>query len=65
MTTNVCPKCKGVMEKGFIGDRADSEREMRQDWGTGVSFLGSGLDNAHPVTTYRCSDCGYLESYAI
>jgi len=52
------------MEKGFIGDKETMSRESRQNWGTGINALGSGLDNPYPVTTFRCKDCGYLESYA-
>jgi hypothetical protein len=64
MKTTVCPKCSGEMEKGFLGDKSDLANEVRQCWGTGISITGGGLDNSHPVTTYRCTSCGYLESYA-
>lgn len=65
MNEKMCPKCNAKMDKGFIGDKKDMSNETRQTWGTGINALGSGLDNAHPVTTYRCTGCGYLESYAI
>ncbi len=62
---HVCNRCGGELEKGFIAVRTESGKEVREDWGTGVSFLGTGLDKATPVTTYRCKKCGFLESFAL
>ena len=64
MEEKTCPKCLGEMQKGFIGDKENFGHQTRQNWGTGIHVLGMGLDNALPVTTYRCIKCGYLESYA-
>ncbi len=60
-----CPKCNSNMVKGFIGDKENFGQQTRQNWGTGIHSLGVGLDNALPITTYRCEKCGYLESYAL
>ena len=64
MQTDTCPKCSGDMQKGFIADTEAMGHQTRQHWGTGIKVLGAGLDNALPVSTYRCTQCGYLESYA-
>jgi hypothetical protein len=66
-----CPKCQGAMEEGFIPDRIGALRAaqptewykdalQRSVW-FGVKTLGKVH---HEVRTYRCTGCGYLESYA-
>ena len=65
MAKHICTKCQGEMEKGFIAAKTASGREVRADWGTNISFLGTGMDNIYPVTTYRCKKCGILENFAI
>jgi ribosomal protein S27AE len=65
----VCPKCSGAMELGFVVDHtysgfaaaewADGTAEP-SIW-TGVKMRGK---ERHPVQTFRCGRCGYLESYA-
>lgn len=70
MTTNECPKCRGRMEEGFVRDGADGGQERVARWveghpekafWTGIRLKGKRqLD----VATWRCSRCGYLESYA-
>lgn len=59
-----CPKCEGEFEEGFIGVKVDGN-EQREEWGTGISFLKTGLNHAFPVKTFRCKNCGYMESFAI
>ncbi len=61
----ICKSCKGEMEKGFVGAKTNNGEESREDWGTSISFLGTGLNNSIPVTTFRCKNCGFLQSYAI
>lgn len=61
---HVCNRCGGDLEEGFVGSKTDSGKEIREDWGTGLSFLGNGLENSRPVVSYRCKKCGFLESYA-
>ncbi|MEO8576251.1 MAG: hypothetical protein ABI556_06120 [Gemmatimonadales bacterium] len=66
----VCPKCSGPMEDGFVLDQtygANTQSAwiegppVRSVW-TGVKLKGK---ERVPVTTLRCSRCGFLESYAI
>lgn len=58
------------MEPGFVIDKVGSDSYRAPEWAEGVperSFW-TGLNMArrerHAVVTYRCSACGYLESYA-
>jgi len=64
--TSNCPKCKGKMEVGFTGDYNN-----RIWWVEGYPAFGwwGGLRDRESrqllsIATYRCSNCGYLESYA-
>jgi hypothetical protein len=66
-----CPKCQGTMVQGFIADFADIGQNANvSTWVEGppqMSFLfGSKTptDKRIPIGTFRCSACGYLESYA-
>ncbi|HEU0283743.1 MAG TPA: PF20097 family protein [Sphingomicrobium sp.] len=64
-----CPRCSGSMESGYIVDegygtrtvakwiRGEPERSM---W-TGLKMRGKDTVD---ITTYRCTRCGFLESYA-
>ena len=64
-----CAKCGGEMELGYVSDRNCGWHDPRK-WFPGVLQLGwlEGIqkNKAKPlhVITYRCSACGYLESYA-
>jgi predicted nucleic-acid-binding Zn-ribbon protein len=68
-TTMICPKCNGEMQEGFI---AEYRRDGIQvsEWVAGPpqepSFWGSIVSNKDrlPITVFRCTRCGYLESYA-
>ena len=67
----ICPKCQGTMVRGFIADFADMGQNANvSTWVEGpphMSLLfGTKTPAAArvPVGTYRCSGCGYLESYA-
>jgi len=57
------------MDEGFIVDNVYGGRVQAQ-WAEGKPqrSIWTGLkvasDAKHPVTTYRCERCGYLESYA-
>lgn len=74
METNpTCPKCSSAMEEGFMPDIGEGPALTR--WHPGepvpIRFLGSNmgifkvnLKQLRPVVTYRCTQCGYLESYA-
>ena len=60
-----CLKCEGEMEKGVMADYAGDVGERNEDpeWGSGTNWLGM-LKEKKKVVTYRCTKCGYLESYA-
>jgi hypothetical protein len=58
------------MESGFIVDRGDGGATQEQEWveGAVVKTFWRGV-HTHDrekatVATYRCTRCGYLESYA-
>ena len=65
-----CAKCDGAMAEGFVIDRPAGQFVMPEDWVAGPperSFwtgLKVGGKERHHVVTYRCEQCGYLESYA-
>jgi hypothetical protein len=63
-----CPKCGGPMELGFIADHTYAAT-FQSMWSAGEprkSFWGGiKLKEMLTVDTYRCTDCGYLESYAV
>jgi len=58
------------MEEGFILDDTYgghvptewAEGKPRRSIWTGVKIA---KEARHPMTTYRCRGCGYLESYAV
>jgi ribosomal protein S27AE len=64
-----CPKCGDGMEQGFVLDNTYAARVVSQ-WVAGAPlksfWLGTKLPDEKlvPIGTYRCSSCGYLESYA-
>ncbi len=65
----VCPKCNNAMEPGFVLDQTYGantqsswiEGTPERTFWTGVKLKGR---ERHMVTTFRCTTCGYLESYA-
>jgi predicted nucleic-acid-binding Zn-ribbon protein len=64
-----CPKCSGQMEEGFVLDRTHGA-QLQELWveGPPTKSFWSGVTTKNreqiPVTTFRCSKCGYLESFA-
>ena len=64
-----CPKCQRAMQKGYIPD-ATYGGVVLGTWVEGeveTGFLGAIKlkgKTRRKITTYRCSSCGYLESYA-
>ncbi|HYG61415.1 MAG TPA: PF20097 family protein [Thermoanaerobaculia bacterium] len=64
-----CPKCSAAMEKGVIVDYTHgaatqaewAEGEPKYSIWTGLKLRGH---ERHRIVTYRCTRCGYLESYA-
>jgi uncharacterized protein DUF6487 len=64
-----CPRCGGSMEQGFIVDEGYGKK-LVSAWIAGEpqkSFwmgLRVSAGERVEVATYRCRQCGYLESYA-
>jgi DNA-directed RNA polymerase subunit M/transcription elongation factor TFIIS len=65
-----CAKCGGEMSAGYVlnlglpaaaGPSTWQEGDPEPSFWTGVKHFGKAK---HPVTVYRCTACGYLESYA-
>ena len=68
--SRTCSKCQGHMIQGFIADFADMEQNANvSTWVEGPPkmslMFGTKTPAAKhvPIGTYRCSACGYLESY--
>ena len=66
-----CPKCNGEMVQGFIFDRADGGNRRVINWVEGApeksdfwTVTSVPEEKCVPVGTFRCSVCGFLESYA-
>lgn len=60
------------MEAGFIIDKGARGGSVNApEWADGAPepSVWTGLKlrghERHPVTTFRCAKCGYLESYAV
>ena len=68
-TSHHCPKCEGEMEEGFIADATYGgvgastwvEGEPERSFWTGIKTKGK---EQIQISTYSCTGCGYLESYA-
>ncbi len=64
-----CPKCEGQMEQGFIEDMTQGGR-LVSSWCSGPpakSFWMGMTANPTaiiPIGVFRCSSCGFLESFA-
>ena len=62
-----CCKCGGEMEQGFVRDAATGGF-LVSHWVKGVPessfWRGTKSGQLLPIGTFRCSLCGYLESYA-
>lgn len=66
-----CARCHAHMESGWVPDNTNAGLQ-RENWcpGEPQPSFWTGLraetrDMVIPVTTFRCPNCGYLESYAI
>ena len=65
-----CLRCKSTMENGFILDRGHANAKQEQEWVEGevVKSFWRGVTTSDreifKVQTFRCTRCGYLESYA-
>jgi hypothetical protein len=65
-----CPKCNRTMERGFIADVAYGY-VLQSNWTAGDPvkrrFVGGvrwRAKGSRRIVTYRCTGCGFLESYA-
>lgn len=65
-----CPKCNGEMVLGYIADWKADDRRRVSTWVEGAPiksfWYGTKVssDKLFTVGTFRCSVCGFLESYA-
>jgi hypothetical protein len=76
MNTPVCSECGSTMAEGFIPDfihaggrpmlwlpgTPEEKRVLGLKVGGGVVEVDQS--EALPVTTYRCTECGFLKSFA-
>ena len=67
----LCPKCAVLMGEGFLLDVGHYSSKKVLEWYEGVpeeSFWANGLKTSgrqhFQIRSYRCPQCGYLESYA-
>jgi predicted Zn-ribbon and HTH transcriptional regulator len=64
-----CPKCNGEMVQGFLFEIDGPTRKV-STWVEGEPekswFVSTKVpkEKCVPVGTFRCSACGFLESYA-
>ena len=64
-----CPKCQNKMLQGFVADFAHAQIVV-STWVEGLPeksfWLGTKVpqEKSIKISTFRCSGCGYLESYA-
>jgi len=64
-----CAKCAGSMAQGFIVDQGDYGSKDTAKWHGGAPnrrWWGMATDKSamREVSTWRCTKCGFLESYA-
>ena len=67
--TNACPKCQAPMEEGYIVDSMQGgqcvstwiEGAPEKSFWTGVRVKHRRM---HHTQSWRCTACGFLETYA-
>ena len=64
-----CPKCEGRMQEGYMADHGHGGGFHQPAWHPEAAdkrWWGLKVDKKRlkPVTTFRCTRCGYLENYA-
>ena len=69
ISKNQCPKCPGLMERGFVMDRSLTNSRLLR-WVEGEPEIGgaTGLKlierkTSQIIRTDKCDKCGYLEFY--
>jgi uncharacterized protein DUF6487 len=69
-SSRVCPKCNNKMEQGFVMELTSGPRLVthwapgppQKSFWSGTKMPDEGLV---PIGTFRCSSCGFLESFAM
>ena len=70
MSERRCAKCDGTMREGFLVDRAHNAARVAH-WAEGapeywfLRVLKMRGRRQLPVRSFRCAQCGYLESWAV
>jgi hypothetical protein len=70
MENKKCPKCGGEMDEGLQTNKMNNfihVMNLPLVWGRKLvkSYIsGYKLEDEKEIKTYRCTKCGYLESYA-
>lgn len=65
-----CPRCQGQMQRGFVPDKGHGDGLKVPEWleGQPEPSFWRGLKTKgrerFAVQTFRCTRCGFLESYA-
>ena len=65
-----CPKCGGRMAQGFVADFYQGGSRRVSSWVEGAPqksfWVGTTISNRTtiPIGTFRCENCGFLESFA-
>ena len=70
----VCRNCRISMERGYCIDHGHANAQLREEWAHGVPQSAKFLFMTYTksaekqdrivVETWRCPQCGLLESYA-
>ena len=68
MRSNNCPRCQGSMSVGFIVDATEGGSAVAS-WVEGPPVrrwygIKVGKNAKYEIQTWRCTRCGFLESYA-
>ena len=63
MENQTCPKCNGKMEKGILTPQTEGGF-VALLWAAKIKFAGIFAGEHKETATYRCEQCGYLETYA-
>ena len=68
---STCQRCGEPLELGYVLEIGDGNTRSVSQWISGPPERGFmfGLKTrnrrSYPVTTFRCTQCGFLESYAL
>ena len=59
-----CPKCGGDMEAGVLADNTYGG-QLAQRWSKEIKFWSWTRPKGQlKITSYRCTNCGFLENFA-